>query len=238
MNPSITNRTGAKVRFFAIYSLSVLLLFFFVSSFLLPVKKGGAPIQQAGTKSASTIELLHLRMAPLQTATLSFYNGATPETKARVDVQAAAFQALLDSLRTDAATVSDKIEQKKLEDVLQLFNQTVNKEQALLQAFAAAHATTNVAATSPATNDELEELKTILIQKEEKIAALEKQKTPEQAPLKNDDSGEWKEKYNRLKLAAEKSATQLDAMKASYKEVVEDNRRLIGQLQAARAAKN
>ena len=238
MNPSITNRTGAKVRFFAIYTLSILLLFFLVSSFFLPIKKEGAMAKNTTDKRASTIELLHRRMTPLRNASLTFFTAVSQEAKDEVDRQAAVFQTLIDSVRNDAAKAPDKSEEKELEEVLHLFTDAAGKEQKLVQSYQGKSDDGNIAATVPATNDELEELKAILVQKEERIAALEQQKQPSQSAVTGSGNPEWKEKYTKLKLAADKSSAQLEAMRSSYKEVVEDNRRLITQLQAARAAKN
>jgi hypothetical protein len=115
------------------------------------------------------------------------------------------------------------------------------------------------------TGDETEKLKQLLAQKEERILVLEQlgssggndkdklilslqnqlrekeaalqqlANAPAQTNTGNDS--ELKQKYASLKTAYEKTAASENALKAAYKTVAEDNRRLLNQLQTLRSEK-
>jgi len=102
-------------------------------------------------------------------------------------------------------------------------------------------------------NTELETLKGILVEKEQRIAELEKSKPTDLqekdkliASLQNQlkrkeatqttgsDDGEWKQKYSSLKQAYDKTSASERSLKSAYQTVVDDNKRLLNQLQTLR----
>jgi hypothetical protein len=224
-----------------IYSLSVLLIILLFSSFLMPEKSADKSVTATTTgtnQRASVIELLHRRMTPLQLASISFVeNGASADGLKEVEKQKALFIEVVDSLRKQTADIDVASEKAEIENLLKNF--ALDAERELRFATSLSLAGQNQAApTDTAVRAELDRLKTLLVQKDETIAELEKQKQIPAAGASDAEAIAWKERYNKLKASTDRSSSQLNDLKNSYKEVVEDNRRLIAQLQAARAGKN
>jgi|GEM_PF-4617203 len=99
-----------------------------------------------------------------------------------------------------------------------------------------------------ATNDQqLEQYKTALADNSrvidslsQRIQQLESARTVTasiQQPTPSND-GEWKQKYNSLKASYEKVEEREAALKAAYKTVADDNKRLLAQLQSLKGQKN
>lgn len=237
MNPSITNRGLAKVRFFAIYILSVLLIVLLLSSFLMPKKTTGmVSVEPVPDKKARLTEILHQRMEPLQQASIVYFeNGMTTEGLKKAEAELSLFLQLVDSLRKNHSSEDSDEETAAVDELLNLFAQRAQQQITVLKLNQGAAVRT---ATPASAGSDLQSLKAALAQRDKKIAELEARALSGPEGVANPDDGGWKEKYTKLKSANEKTAAQLDAVKDSYKEVVEDNRRLIAQLQAARAGKN
>lgn len=262
MNPSITNRGLLKARFFAIYIVSVLLIVLLLSSFLLP--ENSASEHDASSlmisDRAAIIERLHRRMAPLQLAAVAISeNGAAADAWQNLEKEKAMFMSVIDSIHKKTAVISNEKDKAGIEKLLQSFALDAERWHQLAKGYSSFKRSSSAIASGKTGGAELEQLKAMLVQKDVRIGELEQQKqlaenekntalaalqnntasTPNLVtPRKDQDAAEWKDKYNKLKAASEKSAAQLDAMKTSYREAIEDNRRLLSQLQSVRAEKN
>jgi hypothetical protein len=261
MKPSITTRALAKVRFFAIYILSVLLILLLVSSFR---KTEGAASGGAGTAAELKLRLsaidalLHQRLELLETATLSWAESAGNEKAKAIDDAKTVFQTTVDSVRKANADLPNLEEKAAILRLLNTFTQAAERESRMAGALGIKGNTSVRSEGGSQGNGALEQLKKTLAQKELEIAGLQQEKQqaldeknravaalqnvpaaqPTVTQRQEAGSAEWKEKYNRLKTASDKTSSQLETLKESYREVVEDNRRLITQLQNARAGKN
>ena len=101
--------------------------------------------------------------------------------------------------------------------------------------------------SSPGVNEqELEKYKTaiatnsqIIDSLNQRIQQLETTKTvaaPVQQPVASND-GEWKQKYSALKAGYDKASEREAALRAAYKTVADDNKRLLAQLQSLKDQK-
>lgn len=255
MRPSFTERAKAKLLFFALYAASIgIILFLFVTFFYTGASASTGADVAAGNSLRTTADaLLHQKLESLQQAYTSEKQTVDTELLER---KRAEFINTIDSIRKSTAALGDAGQQTEIEGLLQAFarHEAAQYQVAKNQKPVITDSTSAVAALQ----EELNELKTILVQKEEQLLATEKQSRTALAekeqqitslrkngsfqPLqigKNDaDAAAWKAKYNTLKASHDKTAGQITDLRASYKEVVDDNRRLIAQLQQIRAAKN
>jgi chromosome segregation ATPase len=162
--------------------------------------------------------------------------------------------------------LNDAAEKKQMNALLDAFSRIAAKHVHLVKTHAVGNQGDPGAAAKQA-SAELEELKEILVQKEQKIqelqsggdkaAALQEkdniiatlqnrlQQASASQPRTDAGAAEWKDKYEKMRIANErlketndKYASQANELKSAYKEVVDDNRRLINQLQSARGGKN
>lgn len=101
---------------------------------------------------------------------------------------------------------------------------------------------------SPSVNEQqLEQYKTALADNSRIIDSLNQRiqqlqnaptvAAPVQQPTVSND-GEWKQKYSSLKANYDKVAEREAALKAAYKTVADDNKRLLTQLQSLKGQKN
>lgn len=280
--PKLFNRKATKIRFFALYTISILLVLVLFASFtqgrISDVGKTILPASSAITARTAVDELLHQQMEKLEDARAR-YAGKDTSRAATDAIQAekASFFAVVDSIRKATASLSDAEEKQQIEALLTTFSRSAESGVVVLKNAAAAHDI----ATGKAgpTQEEMDELKEILAQKEQKIMDLEratrgaqgaqnviqeKDKTiatlqnkitsletalaqqPKQLQPRNDaGAAEWQAKYNKMKEANDqlrsinqKYESQANALKTSYKEVIDDNKRLASQIQALKAGKN
>lgn len=270
--PKVPNRSVAKLKFIAAYLLSVVLLFVLLSSFLKigSVQTATGNSSPAATKNDNRLvvdELLHQRMDRLSNACASFADrSGSKEAADALQREERSFDICVDSLRKSTASLAGA-EKQQLQNLLDGFSRDADRQVQLVKTHAAVNKDSpGAAAAKPSA--ELEELKAILVQKEQKIqdlraqntAALqEKEKTiaalqskasnPSQVvvtkTVPDASAAEWKDKYEKLKAtndklkeASDKYTMQANQLKAAYKEVVDDNRRLINQLQSLRNGRN
>lgn len=263
--PPFINKKSEKLKFFSLYALSVLLLLVVLSSFL---KAGSAVGENSPTGSApaewlQANERLHGQMRELQKACNSVWQqSAAPAAVAALQQQETLFSVLVDSLRQTAASL-EASHNMALEKNLQAFLQE-SQQQVQLAKKIAGQVSDTAKINGNAAAARLQELKELLAQKEQAIVALQAkaaqavqerdgaaaalQSRPKNQPAGTQPdaaAGEWKEKYEkqrtlaaRLKASADQNESQLSELKTSYKAVVEDNRRLLRQLQSTRAGKN
>lgn len=266
---TLAEQKRAKLKFFAAYIASVLLILVIIASFL----QRNPPLSESATAVADpdakrlmeTDALLHNRMAQVDKAYADSFSGNNLSGDALKSLQAAgiSFSSTLDSLSKEAALLKDENRKGEMNHLLENFKRSFETRNALMNGYTALLNDTirnnsggTLLTNMPATNDAaLQELKNVLVQKEEKIAALEKQRLTELAEkdktiasLQNQVSqranmsvqtntggdSEWKQKYAKLKASYDNLAGQNNSLNKSYKAIVDDNRRLLSQLQSAR----
>jgi hypothetical protein len=255
----LPNRKAAKLKFFATYSLSVLLIFIVLSSFLKAGPAGKQNMVVTGQTTANRLvavdQLLHRQMEKIMNAgSIYVLKNASPESAAALKQETNNLNLLADSLRTAIADADTK-EKQDIEALLDVFSREAEKQASLVKTFATVSRGSK-SSEAGASSSEMNELKAILVQKEQKIqeletrsatallekdrtiADLEKKVNAQPAAGATDDAAQWKDKYEKLKAANDKTVSESNSLKTAYKEVVDDNRRLINQLQAARAGKN
>lgn len=254
------NRKMAKASFFAAYALSILLILVLFSSFLKPAvlrfSETDSDMKQKADPHSAIYQLLHRRMEGLDHVCAKVANDKSAANLSLLQKEAGSFYAGLDSVRRAMSLLPDAGKERELSALLDAFSRAAEKQVNLAKGVAATD-------ESPGNSQELAhqlqqkdqrilELETqnqVLSQEKEKALAELQDRTnaPVQLVQQTTESGAaaWKEKYERLKQTADKLkasndnfSLQANALRKSYKEVVEDNRRLLAQLQAARAGKN
>ncbi|NTS41466.1 hypothetical protein HRG84_11180 [Flavisolibacter sp. BT320] len=257
ITPVYSNRKKAKARFFVAYAGSVLLLLVLASSFLKPTAKIVEKFEPFVTKNedhhSAIYQALHQRMDHLDKLCVAVAADRTTENLNLLLAEENAFYASIDSVRKTIASFPSPQKEKELNALLEAFTRAAENQTSLARGI---QPTTGAGATSsPALNNQLlakeqrileleNQNKTLQQEVEDAKAAL--QKTPpvvQQAPPSN--GAVWKERYESVKKAhdglketSSKYEKQVVELKKSYKDVVDDNRRLLAQLQAARAGRN
>ena len=268
--PKPASRKAAKTRFFVLYTVSVLLVLVLFASFT--QGSGNDNYKASSDASATRIaidDLLHQRLERLETVRTQYGKDSSSAATNAIQAEKASFFAAVDSVRK-AASLSGADEKQEIESLLTTFSRSAESGVVVVKGNAA----------GGPTKEEMDELKDILAQKEQKIADLEKgsqgnqagqallqekDKTiaslqskvnaletqlaqqPKTATVARNDAGaaEWQNRYNKMKETADQLRsttktyeTQANALKNSYKEVLEDNKRLASQIQALKAGKN
>lgn len=260
MLPVYSNRKKAKARFFTAYAVSVLLILVLASSFLKPtariVEKLEPLVDGKEDHHSAIYQTLHQRMERLDKISVT---AAGNRSKANLDLlysEESAFYACIDSIRKTFVSNAAPQKEKELIALLEAFSQAAQKQTNLARGI---NTTDEAGESSTALNQQLWE-------KEQRIAELESQNRllaqeaaaakaslqnrptvslpADQQPVAN-NGAQWQQRYQTLKVAHDrlkesdiKYATQVNDLKKSYKDVVDDNRRLLAQLQAARAGRN
>ncbi len=267
---TLKEQKRTKIRFFAVYVASVVLIVIIISSLW---KNSASASQANATQAYSPTEneklmradaLLHIRLEALDNrysaALLDGKKGAAAKRSNLLSAEGD-FKVTLDSLEKVAAEVKDEEQKLALLFTVTNFRKSFEARSKLMNGYATLLNNTDrpsIAFQSlpGISNEEMQELKTILVEKEEKVATLEKQRitdlaekdriisslqkqvaqrpnVPVQSTATAGDS-EWKQKYTRLKASYDDIAGQNSALNKSYKAIVDDNRRLLSQLQSAR----
>lgn len=257
--PLSSNRKTAKARFFAAYALSLLLILVLFSFFFKPASGSVGNLLASSDKDeephAAIYNQLHQRMDGLDQICARVANDKSPANLEQLQRESTAFFSKLDSLRNTVASLPNSGREKELTALLEAFSRAAEKQVSLAKGL-------------PLEDDNLvgpAEQKSLLEQKEQRILALENENrqllqekeklaadlqnaasVPVQASQRTVAGGtEWKEKYDKLKAVADRLKQSNDqylsqsaVLRKSYKDVVDDNRRLLAQLQAARAGRN
>lgn len=280
----LPNRGLTRIKFFATYILSVALILVLLSSFLKAssIRSEPAFVSSAVTPSKTDAnfaadERLHGQMQKLQNTCVQYaLKAGSKEAADSLQQESTSFGQVTDSIRTTNASLPAD-EKQKLQTLLDAFSREAEKQVSLAKSFSSVrHDTVTMAGGS--SSAQMDELKSTLAQKEQKIleltnqnqtalqnkdkatatalqekdrtiaalqAKLNTQQTTMTKPVTNTGGAEWKDKYEKLKLTYDKQkeindkyVSQSNSLKTAYKEVVDDNRRLIAQLQQARGAKN
>lgn len=275
--PKLVNRKAIKIRFFVLYTLSVVLVLVLFASFTRgnDANNGKALISSSAAATRVAIDnLLHERLEKLEAVRTQYSKDTSAAATDAIETEKASFLAAIDSVRK-ATSLADANEKGDIEALLTSFSRSAESGIVVLK-----DNSSDNAGKGGATKEEMDELKEILAQKEQKIADLEKatqgtqgsqallkEKDKTIASLQNkitslqtqltqqpksvqsvsgNDAGaaEWRDKYNKIKAANDqlqstnqRYETQANALKNSYKEVLEDNKRLASQVQALKAGK-
>lgn len=264
------SRKTVKLRFIVFYTISVLLVLVLFASFTRGTAGnesavGNIDANKTGVRTAVD-DLLHQRMKRLDSVRALYAGRDTKEAAAAIQSEKKAFLATIDSIRNEDASLTDMSEKNEVENLLNTFSRNAESSVTVLKNGSGARGadTANAAA--------LEELKSILVQKEQRISELETaaqnsggaaaalqdkdktiatlqsrvntlETTLAQQPkgsqtASRTDGGEWKDRYQKLKETSDRNVSEANAIKASYKEVLEDNKRLASQIQALKAGRN
>ncbi|HEV7333830.1 MAG TPA: hypothetical protein VGN63_22540 [Flavisolibacter sp.] len=258
--PVYSNRKKAKVRFFTAYAVSVLLLLVLFSSFLKPtariVEKFEPLVAGKADHHSAIYQALHQRMENLDKVCVNVASNRSTENLALLLAEENAFYASIDSIRKTFVSFSSPQKEKELVALLEAFTRAAEKQTSLARGVA----------PSGEGNGAYSALNEQLLEKEQRIAELESQNrllsqeveaakmdmqnrptisSPVTQQTANNNGAEWKARYETMKAAHDQLkesnneyATQVNDLKKSYKDVVDDNRRLLAQLQAARAGRN
>lgn len=275
--PRLFNRRMAKIRFFVLYTISILLVLVLVASFTQDrtgnANKGLLTASSASGTRTAVDELLHQQMEKLEDIRARYAKDTSRTATDAIQTEKASFFAIVDSVRKAAASLSDA-EKQEVEALLTTFSRSAESGIVVIKGI-------DSNGKAGPTQAEMDELKDILAQKEQKILDLQKAapggqglqalvqekdktiaslqnkittlettlaqqpKTVQSAPRNDAGAAEWQAKYNKMKEANDqlrsinqKYESQANALKTSYKEVIDDNKRLASQIQALKAGKN
>ncbi|MBB1286436.1 hypothetical protein HRH25_18785 [Flavisolibacter sp. BT320] len=258
--PIYSNRKKAKIRFFTAYAVSVLLVLILFSSFLNPTtgdEESDGTLQSESEDPHSAIyTVLHQRMESLDKICMNVASNRSRRNLARLNDEESTFYASIDSIQKTFVSFSSPEKEKELIALLESFKQAAEKQTNIAKGITTSE-------DKGLTNSTLKQQ---LLDKDRNIAELENQNKlllqeveaartaiqesvaitspTNQQPVVNTGS-EWKQRYEILKATNDRLQesnanfeNQLNELKKSYKDVVDDNRRLLAQLQAARAGRN
>jgi regulator of replication initiation timing len=260
ITPLYSNRKMAKARFFAAYAVSIGLFLFLFYLLLRPLAGGTANLaslsDQPEDRHSTIYQLLHQRMEKLDNACTKVASNRSTENLRLLQIEELSFYRGVDSIRKMVTSYPDGSREKEIAALLEAFSRAAEKQIDLAK---------GVIATDNDTTEAIA-VKGLLLEKDDRITQLQAEN--QQLRLERDKAyaslqtksaatavvvqqvpaaatSEWKDKYEKLKSAYDKLngstgkyVTQANELRQSYKEVVEDNRRLLAQLQAARAGKN
>ncbi len=267
---TINEQKKAKMKFFAAYIFSVILIIIVFASVWRNTSAASADMRDTPSlfREPGVVQqdvMLHTKLQELDNLYLAAFNGDTKEIDlalGKITPVENSFHLTLDSLEKLVPLVKDQQQKNETELVVSSFrkaflSRTVIRESyvELLNDTARTARKTVMVPASAATN-EIDNLKTMLVEKEEKLAALEKQlqaglaekdrvitslqtqssQKPVTTTPTNSSSvdGEWRAKHAKLKAGYDDLVIQNNTLSKSYKAIVDDNRRLLSQLQAAR----
>lgn len=251
----------AKISFFAVYIASIVLILVIAVSLFkgTPTALTSTPVIYSAGAVTKADDLLHAKAEVLDSmyARSLAGNGTGVIDTIGLSLAKREFQATTDSIAKAAETLQDATEKAEIAALVARFKKAVQVRGDMINMYAvllhdSAHTITSVQNTTT-NNQELEQLKTILLQKEQRITVLEGQQTVSAddkdkqiaalqkqlrerpvTSMQTSDDGEWKQKYASLMTVYNKVVGQNTTLNKSYQTLVDDNRRLLAQLQSAR----
>ncbi len=274
---TLAEQKKAKLKFFAAYVVSIVLVMIIFASLwrdhssaaLTSDVPAATPSHE---KFVQVYTALEARLQELDNLTISLVSSkekSGPKVQA-VQAAQASVKNSLDSLSKDAATVSDEEERQELINLVAGFRKTADNNAGLLTGYLSVLndtsrvvvRTNTVVQNVPVKDDAaMQELKAMLVEKEQRITGLEQQRQNEvaeknktitslQGQLKQAQNGrqtivnvpqtvtggdpELKQKVATLKSTNDKLSAQNATLNNAYKALVEDNRRLLTQIQSMR----
>lgn len=177
-----TERKKTKLRFVGLYSVSLLLIFVLVSAFWQRLAPKNLPAaSQESEKEAWFLQMdsaLHVKMAAIDNLAQSFVKarqaGAQPDTAAWLAMHQS-LGTTLDSIDRQAGYLTDGPKKTMMTSVSANFRKALESRQAVLAGIVALPKATPGPAASGVTTEEMNVLKGMLQEKEEALAALQKQ---------------------------------------------------------------
>lgn len=230
-----------KVKFFALYLLSVLLAVVVFAS--LWQRKPETVIVEAAAPATNTEAgkliqrtfLLQSRLNELDRLYLGSAGNAAQAQKNTPVIQRAesSFSFLLDSVENEVALTQDEEQKGEWLRLVADFKSSFQNRAALLKTYSQATTPQNIPVAS-VNNKEVEELKGTIVEKDRTIASLQQdlRNKPVTVVQNSGDGGEARKKLANLQAAYDKLQEQSATLNRAYGVVVQDNRRLLTQLQS------
>lgn len=239
----------AKLRFIALYACSLVLMIGVVAAFW----KKGAAAQPAGELPVSDDEyfvqydtLLHARMDQLDERYAIYLKNLQNGNKEATGFLYARdmLATTLDSIEKQASFLTSGPKKEAIAQVVARYKNSLMIRSRLINELTHIPQKSTLPSTEPdvtstnTSDPDVENLKTMLAAKDQRIADLENQvkQNASQNGRQNTGGGsdEWKQKYNSLKSSYDKLAASEKSLRNAYKTVADDNKRLLGQLQSAK----
>lgn len=210
--------------------------------------------------------MLHAKMEAMDTSIARYFKTRSSEELTKVQRQVYFLQSAIDSIDKQALILLEGSRRQHMQMAVANFKKLMGERNRVLYGGETLPVQTVSATGTANTNSsgaETEKLKQLLAQKEERVQALEQLNNANgqdkdklilslQSQLKQKDAAlqqranvsqqagtdnEWRQKYASLKTLFDNTAASEKALKAAYKTVAEDNRRLLNQLQTLRTEK-
>lgn len=241
MANNLSQQKTAKIKFFAVYIVSVALIIIILAAFrkteqLPPAAAAENEVGTTDNQLAQADALLHSRMSELDKLRLSAIQNPVKGGGDESAIQSAEtnFILLLDSLEKQKTGLADE-QQEALSSLLANFKNELQVKNLLHDSYGQVLKRQSAQPVST-DNGEAERLRSSLEEKEKTINLLQQQlaRKPATVPQPTEEDRETKKKLASLKTAFDRLQEQNKNMERSYKVVVEDNRRLLTQLQSAR----
>lgn len=264
----------AKRQFIFLYLVSIILIFLVVSAFWKASSAAPKEIVAATNDDAASFmqidTLLHAKMEALDASIVRYVAGKRPEGLAEAQRKTYVLQKAIDSVEKQASILLEGSRKQHMQLAVANFKIMMQERNRVLYGGETIHSSAEKGEpgsekSSNGQTDELSQLKQVLMQKDERIQALEQFQAANggdkdklilslQNQLKQKDAAlqqkrnavaqpatgnetEWKQKYALLKISFEKVSATEKALQSAYKTVAEDNRRLLNQLQTLRSEK-
>jgi len=267
---TLKEKKAAKIKFFATYIASIILIIMIFAALwknepeVIKIYSTPSTVADNG-KIAQADAFLHTKQQQLDDIyTAAAKAGVGEDMRKNLLSAENTFETSLDSLERVALSLKDEQQKDDLNVLVSRFRSSLQSRSSFMNTYVAINtdsgrfgssdkAMQNTIAENNAT---IEELKGILMDKEQKIAAFEKQKQTDLSakdkiisslqaqlaqkptvPVQNTtaaNDGEWKQKHSKLKATYDNLVNQNIALNKSFKILVEDNRRLLSRLQGAK----
>lgn len=257
---TVQEQKRARFRFFALYFMSVVLIVLIIAA----LWKADPQPEPSVAVMPATVEAPSEDYATLQTKLFEMdglYSGLAQSKDGGAAIQKsmqsaeAGFNASLDSLQKLADDQADPGQRAKMAGLIAGFRKSLQSRMGLVNDYVAAQAANAQSPKSTIADPaEVNELKSMLVQKEQDLASLaekarldvetkDKQIATLQAQKKGtttvvtqtvSNDGEWKQKYTKLKASNDNLVSQNASLNKSYQAVVDDNRRLLSQVKSSR----
>ena len=234
---------NAKLRFFLVYGVSVIL---FVLIALSIFQQGGSEntianettsVQQEDDLVKEARLALQNKLDVLRKTHLANSNNLVTSVKpAAVQEAENDVQKTLHEWREKASSQTNPQLQETMQTALNTYETELDQQRQLYNVVLQTKKEGQALAVK-SNHEELQQLRNLVAEKEKQIASLQRdlsQKPVAASQTGSDESRQWKEKAASLKATNEKLSNQISTMTASCKIIVEDNQRLLTRLKENR----
>ena len=241
---NLSGQRKAKIKFFAVYALSVLFIIAITASLWRNNAASAEMVnpietEERGDSQVQEVDhLLHGKLKELDNLYKTLTNNSSKANEYLPLIQASenSFSITLDSVTAETRNITSEQERQGWNTLLANFKNELQSRSSLYNSYL------QLLSTKPSTlavtnSEEVQQLKASLEDKERSIASLQAELREKPSPVIQNNSGalnDLQDKLAKSKTANEKLQNQINAMKQSYQTVVEDNRRLLTQLQSSR----